>query len=73
MAIATGCRNGLFGALRLTLSGRPGGRLATPTSPLKNASFEIRKGEVHAPNAATWASNIAASAHTKRLASLATR
>jgi len=54
MAIATGCRNGLFGALRLTLSGRPGGRLATPTSPLKNASFEIRKGEVHAPSATTF-------------------
>jgi hypothetical protein len=28
------------------LSGRPKGRLATMTSPMKDASFEIRKGEV---------------------------
>jgi hypothetical protein len=36
--VATNCS-----ATRLTLSGRPDGRLAKATSPLKNASFEIRK------------------------------
>jgi len=32
-----------YSAKRLTLSGRPDGRLATRTSPLKDASFEIRE------------------------------